>query len=446
MVARQRVTVLQQLMKQRRLTREQTLDVLNRRARTLGVRDFALSLRQLDRWLAGDLGTEPRPSTTRVVEAEFGRSIDELLRVKDKGQQPVNQGTRQPSDMLDAAAYDSVKFTVWADSVRIGELSLAALKARLAALAGDYVNSPLVPVFSKLVELRDDVVNLITNRPDPARLTDAYRLAGTTYAMLAYASGDLGSPHAAMSQAQAALACAERADSPTLTAWILGNQAMTCEWYGRPGESLRLAAHAAIHAQRAVIPGTVLVRLAAIEARAHARMGKVEAARDALDRARAARDAVDARYSDGADEFDDIGGILTFTLAKQYFYSGSTYLRIGDASASEAAALAAIRAYSCGPAEQRSYGDEALAWVDVAAARAAERPHSDLDGAFEALQVVSGLPPTMRIPALVQPLSELRRSTGAPRYRCSPVATRLQDSIDDLVADCRRGTKPEITT
>src|SRR5207249_11885453 len=76
-----RKTLLQRLMVERRVTREQAIEALHRRARGMGVRDFALSLRQLDRWLAGDVATLPRPSLCRVVEAEFGCPVRRLLAV-----------------------------------------------------------------------------------------------------------------------------------------------------------------------------------------------------------------------------------------------------------------------------------------------------------------------------------------------------------------------------
>ena len=72
-------TLLQALMRERHLTREETIKRLERRAREMHEGDFALSLRQFDRWLAGGVTTAPRPSTCRVVEAEFGRAIEDLL-------------------------------------------------------------------------------------------------------------------------------------------------------------------------------------------------------------------------------------------------------------------------------------------------------------------------------------------------------------------------------
>src|SRR5580700_1363805 len=81
MKVRSSKTLLQSLMSERHLTREHAIEVLDRRARDMGVRDFALSLRQVDRWLAGDVATLPRPSLCRVVEAEFGFPVGRLLAV-----------------------------------------------------------------------------------------------------------------------------------------------------------------------------------------------------------------------------------------------------------------------------------------------------------------------------------------------------------------------------
>lgn len=72
------VTLLQTLMRERRLTRERTIDVLDRRARQMDIKNFTLSLRQLDRWLAQDVG-DPRAVRCRVAEAEFGYLIERLL-------------------------------------------------------------------------------------------------------------------------------------------------------------------------------------------------------------------------------------------------------------------------------------------------------------------------------------------------------------------------------
>src|SRR5690348_11802453 len=83
-MARSRTTLLQRMINERRLTREQTIKILYRRAERMRVDDFALSVRQLDRWLAGEVATLPRPSMCRVIEAEFGQPVERLLAFIDE--------------------------------------------------------------------------------------------------------------------------------------------------------------------------------------------------------------------------------------------------------------------------------------------------------------------------------------------------------------------------
>ncbi len=74
-------TRLDTLIRQRLLTRNEAREVLVRRAVAMGVseRKFALSERQLYRLLLGEVKTRPHPVVCRVIEAEFGCSIGELL-------------------------------------------------------------------------------------------------------------------------------------------------------------------------------------------------------------------------------------------------------------------------------------------------------------------------------------------------------------------------------
>ena len=51
------------------------------------------------------------------------------------------------------------------------------------------------------------------------------------------------------------------------------------------------------------------------------------------------------------------------------YYAGSAYMLLGDAGSAQNNALLAIEMYETGPVEQRSYGDEALARVDITTVR-----------------------------------------------------------------------------
>jgi hypothetical protein len=69
------------MVRQRLLTRNEARELLARRAIGMGVaeRKFALSERQFYRLLLGEVKTRPHPVVCRVIEAEFGCPIDELL-------------------------------------------------------------------------------------------------------------------------------------------------------------------------------------------------------------------------------------------------------------------------------------------------------------------------------------------------------------------------------
>lgn len=126
-LAQKQLTLLGALLRERHLTREQTIDLLDRRAREMQVRDFALSVRQLNRWLAGGVVTEPRPSVCRVVEAEFGHGIDELL-APDRGARAARSlpgSAGEPDPRL-----RTVEFVAW-----VADHSSASFEEVYAAVA-----------------------------------------------------------------------------------------------------------------------------------------------------------------------------------------------------------------------------------------------------------------------------------------------------------------------
>jgi hypothetical protein len=76
-----RLTRLDRLVRERHLTRNEAREILVERAIRMGVteRKFALSERQFYRLLFGEVKTQPHPVVCRVIEAEFGYPIEQLL-------------------------------------------------------------------------------------------------------------------------------------------------------------------------------------------------------------------------------------------------------------------------------------------------------------------------------------------------------------------------------
>jgi hypothetical protein len=460
-MGRARITLLQRLMEERHLTHADTIRLLERRARQMGAGDFTLGERTLDHWLSGTLRTAPQPVRRRVLEAEFGHSIGELLALIDASQPtpmpsrnafavpaaswagtvpgprlPVDDerppdgrfpGPGDPAAAVSAAAARSARFGQRADGNAITDVALEQLRLRLSQLSAGYVHTPIWPVFTELTALRDEVFDLL-EAPDPRRAADLYVIAGTACAMLAHASGNLGFLDEAALQANTALICARRVGHGPLAAWALGVRALQAEWNGRAVEALGHLERAGIELSRDSRAGTMPVWLAAIEARAQASLGHRREATAALNR-------VERAGPSGSNELDAIGGILTFPEPKRMFYTASALRRLGHLGSAESGALAAIAEYERGPAEQRSYGDEACAWLEVAISRAGR---GELDGAATAIELVQRMPSERHLAPLLRPLRELARSVSSARVHSATAAVRIREAVDLLTTSTRR--------
>jgi hypothetical protein len=467
-------------MEERHLTHADTIRLLERRARQMGAADFTLGERTLDHWLSGTLRTAPQPVRRRVLEAEFGHSVSDLLSLIDGNRPPVwadgdngrpasvgaSTGTspaatavaekiaervavadkvaetvaemvagtvagavlpEDPAAAVSAAAARSARFGQRADGNALTELALEQLRLRLRQLSAGYVHTPIWPVFTELTALRDEVFGLL-EAPDPRWATDLYVIAGTTCAMLAHASGNLGFLDEAALQAHTALICARRVGHGPLAAWALGVRALQAEWNGRAVDALGHLERAGLELARDSRVGTMPVWLAAIEARAQASLGRRREAMAALGR-------VERAAPVGSNDLDAIGGILTFPEPKRVFYTASALRRLGQLRQAESGALDAIAEYSRGPAEQRSYGDEALAWLEVAIARAGR---GELDGAVSAIERVQHMPPERHLAWLLRPLRELGRSVSTARLHSATAATGIRDAVELLSTSIRR--------
>lgn len=226
-----------------------------------------------------------------------------------------------------------------------------------------------------------------------------------------------------MAQVRAALTCAEQADHNGLRAWTHGTAAPIAEWTHQH----RRAVEFAQRGQPFALTVDSWVRLAALEARAAARAGDRCLALDALDRAARAGE-VAAQH----DELGHFGGLLSFPVAKLHYYAGSTYALLGEPERAQENALLAVGLYEAGPVEQRSYGDEALARVDLTTARLAI---DDLDGAREALRPVLDLPRERRIEQVTVGIGRVRSGLVLPRYARAPLAREIAQDLDQYQAE-----------
>lgn len=412
-------TLLERLIREREATYEEQVRAFEKLARELR-EPATLTVRHLQRLASGERsGERANPSTRRVMRELYGHPLDTLLGPPElPADLEVPEPMTDPRRLAESAARESLEFAAWAATDQVPSAVLEHVAYELGRIAVDYVSTPALPLLHDLIGLRDTTMRLLRDRPHPRQSRQLFFLTGTTCLLLAHASQNLGDPGSAMAQARTALTCAEQADHHGLLAWVRGTQALIAEGSRRPKDAVKFARAG----QQYATTVESRVRLAALEARASARLGDADATSAALTRADCARD----HGQDSTDELSELGGLLTFPVAKQLYYAGGAHSLLGQHEKAKRAASAAIELYETGPAEDRSYGDEAMARVDVADARLAA---GDLAGAGEALAPVFALPPAQRIRQLHDRLTRVSNALVIPRYAQTREARQLAGEL-----------------
>lgn len=381
-------------------------------------------------------------SQTRLSDLENGpalQNLDRLIGIAEvlgipqdalwfylPGHSPslTNTGVSRPDALLrrvaDAASESGRFATVTAELGTHREV-LDHARWELGRIAVEYVHAPLNTVVSDLVAARDALFALLEVPQRPGCAREMYFLGGTACLMLAHASQNAGDQKSALTQLRTAWTLADSADHDALRAWARGTSALIHEWTRHP----ELAISDAQQGHDYPSSPQSRIRLAAIEARAAARCGDHGHAQRAIDRMQAAQDEPGS-----ADEVVELGGLLSFPEPKRAYYLGSTYGLLGQHDLAEHHARAAIQAYETGLPDDRSYGDEALAWLDVTNARLAA---GDLDGATAAATPVLSLPPQRRIRQIDTAVARTRQlllTSAGDRHAAPELRDRLTEYLD----------------
>ncbi|SHG87078.1 hypothetical protein [Streptoalloteichus hindustanus] len=425
-------TRVEQLVRQRRLTTQEFCVEFHTASQRVG-RPLAVSERHASRWLSGRLGGLPHPATCRVLEHMFGEPAETLFGPPQPD--PVPGGPEAITSLaaeggvetattaswereIAMAAVESARFGQFAEQTNVGPHTLDQFRADAARIVATYPTRPVYPVFVELRELRNRIFELLEGRQHPQQTRELYLVAGVLCGVLSNASFDLGWLAAAETQARTAFLCAELAGSNALRAWIRGTQSLVAYWDDRPRMAVDLAVDGWRYQPEA---GTARVRLAAIEARAQARLRDRRATEDALRRAEQARNEVLGE--------DDPGGMLAFPVAKQTFYAATTRLWLGEQSdlvLAERQAGEAVELYQEDPPERRRLGELCLARLDLAAARLGRQ---DLDGAAEQVQEVMVMSGRRRTDSVHRRLRQVANALRRPHYQTSALALDLRDQI-----------------
>ncbi len=417
------------------LAHEEHVKALNRRARQLD-EDATFSLRQFDRWLAGQV-ERPRPATRRVLEDYFARPIDALLAPPAVGPLAIRQAAPQLEvsarwdleSLAMAAAHESSEHASFA-STRVEDTSVEQLQERIYAAARRHATAAPLEIFGELVRVRNHAYALAERTKRPHQLADLYVVAGQACAMLAELSFDLGYPDAAGEQVRSALAYGQIAEHSSLCAFALAVQSTIAFWSGEPTRGVRLAGDGLEYRNT----GTAAVRLRAVEARSWALKGAYDKTRDSLVAAEAARE------DSGSDPMlDEIGGEFAFGPARVAFCSASAYLALEDGEAAARSAQRALDLCVHAPDHEQSFRDECGARLDLVAAMMLQ---GDLTGAEQTMRPVLDLPPTQRTARLAHRVRALRAIANKPAHRETVAARNLGDMVEDFVSDTAQKALP----
>jgi transcriptional regulator with XRE-family HTH domain len=297
--------------------------------------------------------------------------------------------------------------------------TLVGLEQELAALSAAYVSQPSAPLVPRLSSLRKTALDLYRAGARPRRAHDLLVIVGACELLLAYAAHDGGDPALALGHLNSAARCADFTDHPHLPGWIIGTRALISDWHPITGTgSLVLPGHAP--------SPQAWARLSAITARAAARRHDMLTARSGLDRLMDQSTKIPA---DSDDLSRRLGGIFAFPAPKRDYYIAATAVLLGDGDRAALHARRAITDYETGPAIQRSYGDLALARIDLVSAHLLR---GDTDAALAALDQVAKIPASDRIHQLRPALKACADLTLN-----APIDPRYKREITDRLTELR---------
>ncbi len=377
-----------------------------------------------------DTDVQPRlAEALRITEADLSRMIKRVEERPTPQPDPAKRDRNPETDAVDRQLMQLVRTSAAGSRVLTHQLLasdvsddlLCLWRDSLTHLTADFVTAPMSEVVGELATLRDDIVASIAGQIPRRHVSECVALAGMATVVLAHACHVLGHPRAALAHAAAARALAGRAEHVELHAWAWATQALIWESTGQFQHALAAIHSATRHLDTADRPGTAAMRVPAYHARIAARQGNMAVARGAL---RKADEACSTIKPDS--DLDRIGGILTFPAAKLSVYAGQVAVLTGNAAQAERPAQQAVAEYLRGPAYERSYGDLALARLDIAAARLAG---NDLDGVRDILGEVLRLDAPHRIAPLSASLHTLGEGLRAPRFARVALARDIREQI-----------------
>jgi hypothetical protein len=304
----------------------------------------------------------------------------------------------------------------------IGDATFEQLRADLVRLSHLTDTGEPFAVFLDMRRVRDRIYRLLDRRLWPREQADLYFMLGCLNGLMGVTAERLGYPDAAEELIRSGWAYAIAIDHRPLLAQLRQQLSYVAFWRGRTMESRDLAASGLEYLTQGPVGADLYLKYA----RAAARLGDADAARQAV------TNAHNAREHEYSDDLLDIGGEFAISLATHHGFAGAALAEIEGGEPQAADELErAIGLYNAGPGpgEEHWFGGKPLAGIDLAAIRLRS---GALDAAVAALEPVLTLLPAQRITALVTRLTLVRTELAAPVFQGSMQARVLDERIEEF--------------
>ncbi|MFJ4007386.1 hypothetical protein ACIPWL_28565 [Streptomyces sp. NPDC090023] len=414
------------------------LPLYRRTAATLGAGSAEPAPKTIEGWIYE--GRKPQRAFRPVIETMLGHTIELLWTdVPEGAHRNFAPLAGSAPDFLHADGVDlndmkrtgamavqrAKEFLLGKDQGTVGADTLGLLDEEVERLVIAYPREPLNLIWEDLLATQDQVFRLLEGgRVRPSQLRDLNYKGAVLSFLVAKGFNDMGSHHQAQTMTRVAAACAKDAEHAGLIALTDGLKSLIAYWAGRYGDAYHYAGQGVEMATH--LQGTVGVWLMGLQARAAAALGDSEPARTAN------RQADERRERVVPDDLDALGGLFTYPVEKQLYYSVECEALLGNGSA-ETLDLAerAVEGFSDPTAASWAFGDLAGAQCDLALVRLFS---GDLDGAAAAMRPVLDLPVSHRNNGIVVSAQRVRAALANGSVNGAVVARDLTAEIEAFPA------------
>ncbi|MER6629024.1 hypothetical protein ABT301_12375 [Streptomyces sp. NPDC000987] len=419
---------------------EDVLALYRETASKLGDRNGDPALKTVEGWLYE--GRKPQRAFRPVLTAMLGQSIDVLWTEVPAGAPPEyippNGKLRSSHAELGAgliemqrtgtmAVQRAKEFLLGKDRGTVGDDTLGLLDDEVSRLVRAYPREPLPAIWDDLLTTQEQVFRLLEGgRMKPSQLRDLYFKGAVLSFLVAKGFNDMQSPHQAMTMTRVAASCARDAEHPGLIALTDGLKSLIAYWANKPDDAHHYASQGFAEVNVSSLHGTVGPWLLGLQARSAAVLGDEETVRQTNELATDLRDKVTP------DDLDALGGLFTYSRAKQLYYTVESEALLGRGDEQIAAqAEEAVRAFSDTASPDWAYGDLAGARCDLAMVRL----HAgDVDGTAEAIRPVLDLPVTHRNNGIIVSALRVRHALVQSPAITGRIARELRQEIDAFPA------------